>query len=52
MSFISIGTEQPQDLTQIKAKDKNKFLPIHLQEVKQQIQFLGFANSLNQNSSR
>ncbi len=32
-SYVSVGTEQPVDLSQVKAKDKNKFLPVWKQEV-------------------
>jgi hypothetical protein len=32
-SFVSIGTMQPMDIKDVKAKDRNAFLPVFLQEV-------------------
>jgi hypothetical protein len=32
-SFVFFGTQQPLDVGQIKSKERNKFLPVHLQEV-------------------
>jgi hypothetical protein len=32
-SFVYLGTQQPQDISDVRAKDRNKFLPVHLQDV-------------------
>jgi hypothetical protein len=32
-SFVFFGTQQPLDVKQVKSKERNKFLPAHLQEV-------------------
>ncbi|TPX67939.1 hypothetical protein SpCBS45565_g03497 [Spizellomyces sp. 'palustris'] len=31
-SFVTFGTEQPLDASEVRAKDRNKYLPVHLQE--------------------
>lgn len=33
-TFVTIGTEQPADASDIRARDRNKYLPVHLQEVR------------------
>ncbi|KAJ3412039.1 hypothetical protein HDV05_001369 [Chytridiales sp. JEL 0842] len=33
-SFVTIGTVQPLDVRDVKAKDRNAFLPVHLQEAR------------------
>lgn len=34
MNFVTLGTPQPQDLTALSATDRNKHLPVHLQDVR------------------
>ncbi|KAI9002315.1 hypothetical protein BC832DRAFT_114098 [Gaertneriomyces semiglobifer] len=31
-TFVTFGTPQPADVSQVKAKERNKYLPVHLQE--------------------
>ncbi|KAJ3055311.1 hypothetical protein HK097_010890 [Rhizophlyctis rosea] len=33
-SFVRMGTEQPISASEVRARDRNKFLPVHLQEVR------------------
>lgn len=33
-SFVKLGTNQPEVATDVKAKERNKYLPVHLQEVR------------------
>ncbi|KAJ1328553.1 hypothetical protein BSLG_010285 [Batrachochytrium salamandrivorans] len=33
-TYIRLGTQQPEAATDVKAKERNKYLPVHLQEVR------------------
>ncbi|KAI9098159.1 hypothetical protein DFS34DRAFT_619811 [Phlyctochytrium arcticum] len=33
-SLVTFGTEQPMEISDVRAKDRNKFLPIHMQEAR------------------
>ena len=32
-SFVFLGSQQPHEVSDVKARERNKFLPVHLQEV-------------------
>ncbi|KAJ3022865.1 hypothetical protein HKX48_005066 [Thoreauomyces humboldtii] len=31
-TFVTVGSAQPEDVSDVKAKERNKFLPVHMQE--------------------